>query len=87
MGRLSSPDTFGHNGSNCCIAWADPSRPIVVAYLTNWLPGGLEGSPHPSDVSDAVPPPATEQPSARPAVGSTSSNPTPHQKLERCTTG
>ena len=54
MGRLSSPDTFGHNGSNCCIASADPSRQLVLAYLTNLLPGGLEGSPHQSDVSDAV---------------------------------
>jgi hypothetical protein len=54
MGRLSSPDTFGHNGSNCCIAWADPSRQLVCASLTNLLPGGLESSPHQSDVSDAV---------------------------------
>jgi CubicO group peptidase (beta-lactamase class C family) len=54
MGRGSSPAAFGHNGSNCCIAWADPGRRLVFAYLTNLLQSGLEGSPHQSDVSDAV---------------------------------
>ena len=51
MGRRSSPDTFGHNGSNCCLAWVDPRRRIVLAYLTDRLQPGLEGSPH---LSDAV---------------------------------
>jgi CubicO group peptidase (beta-lactamase class C family) len=54
MGHLSSRGAFGHNGSNCCIAWADPSRRLVFAYLTNLPPDRLEGSPHQSDVSDAV---------------------------------
>jgi CubicO group peptidase (beta-lactamase class C family) len=54
MGRNSSPNTFGHNGSNCCIGWADPDRQLVVAYLTNRLQTGLEGSPHQNDVSDGV---------------------------------
>jgi CubicO group peptidase (beta-lactamase class C family) len=54
MGRRSSPDTFGHNGSNCCIGWADPGRRVVFAYLTNLLEGGLEGSPHQGEVGDAV---------------------------------
>lgn len=54
MGRLSSPLTFGHNGSNACLGWADPGRRLVVAYLTNRLQGGLEGSPHQCAVSDAV---------------------------------
>ncbi|MGN6743671.1 MAG: serine hydrolase domain-containing protein [Amnibacterium sp.] len=35
MGASSSPRAFGHNGSNCCIAWADPDRDLVVAHLTN----------------------------------------------------
>lgn len=35
MGATSSTRAFGHNGSNCCIAWADPDRDLVVAHLTN----------------------------------------------------
>jgi CubicO group peptidase (beta-lactamase class C family) len=54
MGRLSSPETFGHNGSNCCLAWADPSRDLVFVYLTDLLTGGHEGAGHLSAVSDAV---------------------------------
>ena len=54
MGRLSSPATFGHNGSNCCLGWADPTRGLVLAYLTNRLSAGLEGSPHQSQVSDTL---------------------------------
>lgn len=54
MGAASNPDTFGHNGSNCCLAWADPRRQLVFAYLTNRLTRGLEGSSHQSQVSDAV---------------------------------
>ncbi|GGK75535.1 serine hydrolase domain-containing protein [Mangrovihabitans endophyticus] len=54
MGRRSSTRTFGHNGSNTCLGWADPDRRLVVAYLTNRLQGGLEGSPHLCAVSDAV---------------------------------
>ncbi len=54
MGRLSSPLTFGHNGSNCCIAWADPERDLVVAYLTDMLSAGPEGALHQAEVSDAI---------------------------------
>lgn len=54
MGRLSNADTFGHNGSNCCLGWADPHRQLVFAYLTDRLDRGLEGSPHLAEVSDAV---------------------------------
>ena len=54
MGRLSSPLTFGHNGSNACLGWADPTRRLVVAYLTDRLQGGLEGSPPQCAVSDAL---------------------------------
>jgi CubicO group peptidase (beta-lactamase class C family) len=54
MGAGSSPESFGHNGSNCCLAWADPSRGVVFAYLTNLLQASLDGSPHQSEVSDAV---------------------------------
>jgi CubicO group peptidase (beta-lactamase class C family) len=54
MGRRSDPATFGHNGSNACVGWADPGRRLAVAYLTNRLHGGHDGSPHQSAVSDAL---------------------------------
>ncbi|BCB77423.1 lipase LipE [Phytohabitans flavus] len=54
MGRGSSPLTFGHNGSNCCLAWADPTRRIAFAYLTNLLLPGHDGARHQAAVSDAV---------------------------------
>jgi CubicO group peptidase (beta-lactamase class C family) len=54
MGQLSSPLAFGHNGSNCCIGWADPERDLVVAYLTDILSAGPAGARHQSEVSDAI---------------------------------
>jgi CubicO group peptidase (beta-lactamase class C family) len=54
MGRLSAPEAFGHNGSSCCIGWADPTRALVFAYLTDALPRGREGAHHFSTVADAL---------------------------------
>jgi CubicO group peptidase (beta-lactamase class C family) len=54
MGERSEPLTFGHNGSNACVGWADPVRRLVVAYLTNRLEGPVAGSDHQAEVSDAV---------------------------------
>jgi CubicO group peptidase (beta-lactamase class C family) len=54
MGQRSSPLTFGHNGSNCCIGWADPDRGLAFGYLTNLLVPGHEGARHLSDVADEV---------------------------------
>ncbi len=54
MGRLSSPETYGHNGSNCCMAWVDPVRQLVFVYLTNLLTPGQQGARHQGTVSDAV---------------------------------
>jgi CubicO group peptidase (beta-lactamase class C family) len=54
MGRLSSPQTLGHNGSNCCIAWADPGRQLVFVYLTDRLTVGHEGARHQGEVADAI---------------------------------
>lgn len=51
MGRQATASTFGHNGSNCCAAWADPERDLVVAYLTDRL---VPGPDHLREVSDAV---------------------------------
>lgn len=54
LGRLSSPRAFGHVGSNCCTAWADPDRQLVVAYLTNRVSAREAGLRHLADVADAV---------------------------------
>ena len=54
LGHLSSRLTFGHNGSNCCIGWADPDRNLVVAYLTNQLHGRRIDRAHQSGVADAL---------------------------------
>jgi CubicO group peptidase (beta-lactamase class C family) len=54
MGRRSDPLTFGHNGSNACVGWADPRRRLVFAYVTNRLDGSPGSSPHQCAVSDAV---------------------------------
>ncbi len=54
MGTLSSPRTFGHNGSDCCIGWADPDRGLVVAYLTDRLGPRRAAMAHLTAVADAV---------------------------------
>ena len=54
MGHLADPQTFGHNGSNCCLAWADPARRLVFVYLTDLLTAGSEGACHQGQVSDAI---------------------------------
>ncbi len=59
MGRLSSPQAYGHNGSNCCIGWADPTRGLEFAYLTNRIDVGAPGAVHLGQVADAVLAPAT----------------------------
>jgi CubicO group peptidase (beta-lactamase class C family) len=51
MGATAGPDTFGHNGSNCCVGWADPDRDLVFVYLTDRL---VPSPDHLRDVSDAV---------------------------------
>lgn len=54
MGTLSARETFGHNGSNCCIAWADPGRRLAFAYLTDRLVSGHSAAAHLGEVADAV---------------------------------
>lgn len=53
MGALSSPRAFGHNGSNCCIGWADPDRRLVFAYLTDRF-GARADLAHHAAVADAI---------------------------------
>jgi CubicO group peptidase (beta-lactamase class C family) len=54
MGALASRTAFGHNGSYVCLAWADPERQVVMAYLSGRLVSRAAGARHMSDVSDAV---------------------------------
>jgi CubicO group peptidase (beta-lactamase class C family) len=54
IGRLASRETFGHNGSNICNAWADRASGLVVVYLTGRVTGRGEGARHHCQVSDAV---------------------------------
>jgi CubicO group peptidase (beta-lactamase class C family) len=54
LGHLSSPRTFGHNGSNCCIGWVDPDRNLVVVYLTNRLEGRRVDRAHQAAVADGL---------------------------------
>ncbi|MGW6278293.1 serine hydrolase domain-containing protein [Kribbella sp. NPDC055071] len=54
FGTLSSPRTFGHNGSNCCVGWADPDRRIAYAYLTNRLGRPAADLAHHVAVADEV---------------------------------
>jgi len=54
MGRTSSRRAFGHNGSNCCLGWADPQRDLVVSYLTDRVPRAPNGIRHLAQLSDAI---------------------------------
>lgn len=54
MGARSSRRTFGHNGSNTCIAWADPDRDLVYAYLTNLRTTPPADRRHQVKVADTV---------------------------------
>lgn len=69
MGASSSVRAFGHNGSNCCIAWADPDRDLVVAYLTDRVTWPLRDLWHHAAVADrvlaAVPAGAAQAPRVR----------------------
>ena len=38
-GPYASPGTFGHGGAQSSIAFADPERQLVVAFVANGLPG------------------------------------------------
>ena len=35
IGRATSPGTFGHNGANGQIVWADPATGLSFGYVTN----------------------------------------------------
>ncbi|WP_432824905.1 serine hydrolase domain-containing protein [Dactylosporangium sp. CA-092794] len=54
MGRTGSERAFGHNGSNVCVAWADPTRRLAVAYLTNLVEPGHGGAVAQNAISEAI---------------------------------
>jgi len=54
LGATSSPRTFGHNGSNCCLGWADPDRRIAYAYLTNRVGRPKPDLAHHAAVADKI---------------------------------
>ena len=54
MGAMSSPDAFGHAGNASCMTWADPSRELVVVYLSNLQHGIDRGIRHLGEISDAA---------------------------------
>lgn len=54
MGFGSHPETFGFSGSQCCLAWVDPSRELVFAYLSGRLLPGPAGLRELAELSDTV---------------------------------
>ena len=54
MGATSSPDAFGHAGNASCVTWADPSRDLVVVYLSNLQHGIDREIAHLGEISDAA---------------------------------
>jgi CubicO group peptidase (beta-lactamase class C family) len=54
MGRTSGKQAFGHGGNASCLTWADPTRRLSMAYLSNVQPGIDSGIRHVGEVSDAV---------------------------------
>jgi CubicO group peptidase (beta-lactamase class C family) len=54
MGAASSREAFGHGGNASCVTWADPTRGLVLVYLSNIQPGIDRGLEHVSKVSDAA---------------------------------
>ncbi|TDC25533.1 class A beta-lactamase-related serine hydrolase [Kribbella albertanoniae] len=54
FGQLRSPRVFGHNGSNCCVGWADPERQLAYAYLTDRLGRGPAEQAHHAAVADRI---------------------------------
>jgi CubicO group peptidase (beta-lactamase class C family) len=54
MGAQAHPQTFGHNGSNVCTAWADPVEDTVFVYLTDYYLPTPPSYFHMALLSDAV---------------------------------
>lgn len=68
MGSRAHPDSFGHNGSDVCAVWADPSRDLVIVYCSDWFHPGEASWLHVGLVMDAVLEAVDAGPAAGPAV-------------------
>lgn len=53
-GRHASPRTFGHGGAQSSVAFADPERGVVVALVTNGMPGRDRHYPRFEAISSAI---------------------------------
>ncbi|MBO1901780.1 beta-lactamase family protein [Leucobacter weissii] len=54
FGDRTSTAAFGHNGSNICLAWADPGEDLVFVYLSNLAEKRLRARRYLSGLSDAA---------------------------------
>ncbi|MFV0443582.1 MAG: serine hydrolase domain-containing protein [Planctomycetaceae bacterium] len=54
FGRHCSPNTFGHGGAECAVAFADPEHQLVVALATNGRPGETLHQQRNRDVCSAI---------------------------------
>ena len=54
LGQSNGRRAFGHNGSNCCVGWADPERRIAYGYVTAAIEGRDPDIAHHAAVADAV---------------------------------
>ena len=53
-GPHASPETFGHSGNQSSCAFADPTRGLAVAWVTNGLPGELAHQRRQIEVNTAI---------------------------------
>ena len=54
FGATADRDVFGHNGSNYCNAWADPTHGLVFVYLTNLVDQRAEALRAQTELSDLI---------------------------------
>jgi len=54
MGRMCTADAYGHGGNRCMVGFAEPSRELVVAIVTNGLPAEDDNVKRLCAVSDAI---------------------------------
>jgi CubicO group peptidase (beta-lactamase class C family) len=53
-GRHASPRTFGHGGAQSSVGFCDPEHGVVVALLTNGMPGHARHYPRFEAIATAI---------------------------------
>ena len=53
-GRYASEETFGHSGAQSSCAFADPAHKLVVAWVTNGLPGERPHQKRQREINHAI---------------------------------